>query len=1312
MLIIENTNVYIITLFNFMRKIFFVLCALTTVLTFAQSKTFNISWEGEKVLSTGTSTLKVPAFDDTFFSFDETSGLQFIAQWEVNRPLNEVNVNLTNVTYAPISAAELLDLDRALIPSKLTYSLENSNARQNRFAYFTLKPIVKRGNGSYSKVVSFTLNYRLSSQTAQENRFSAKTFLRKNVSNSVLNSGQWFRFFIDTTGVFRLNKGFLESLGVPTNGLDPRTIRIYGNGGDMIPFSNAVSQPFDVQENAIKVVGEGDGVFDNNDYVLFYGVGPRGFNEESITHINAYTDKTYYYINIGTGPGKRIQSMPQPTGTATTQINTFQDYKFHEEDIHNVGTIGRRWFGKRFNIESRQTFNFNFPDIVTSEPINVRVLVAAASSTRTFMDVSVNDQELRRLSFGTTSSTIVGNSTGLNTNLNATGENIVVTLNYNNSGNPTAIGYLDFISIEATRALNFRNTQFQFRNADVAARSGIAEYTITNTSRLSEVWDVTDMFNVTSAVNTTSATTFSFKANMGEERTYVAVTPADFFQPQRDRITRVDNQNIKGTIFTNADGVFQDIDYLIVAPNTMLSQASRLADINKAQYNLNVKVVGLDQIYNEFSTGNQDIGAIRNLVKYVYDNASAPERRLKYLCLFGDGSYDYKDRIPNNTNIVPSWHSYSSFSLTNSFVSDDFYGMMDENEGTMSNRDRLDIAVGRILADTPQRANDLIAKIETYYAEQSFGRWRNNYLVVSDDVDEDWEGIIQGTTDEVGNEVGENRDFINVLKIHTDAFQQESSAGGDSYPEVVSQLTNMINNGALVVNYFGHGGEEGLAEERILTVPNIDNFKNAFKLNCFVTVTCEFTKFDNPFRQTAGEFTYWNKDAGAVSLITTTRQVFVTFGIDFNRALGKHLFNFSANGSTAQPELPSIAESLRLTKIDPRIASGSQRRLVFYIGDPAMRLALPESSIRLTQLNDVPLAQATDTLKALSRVKLSGEVTDINGNPLQNYNGVVSTTIYDKFENRQTLANDNTRNNGEIIRLDFQTLGAVLYRGQSSVTNGQFDVEFVVPKDIRIPVGAGRVSFYARNSQRLEDQSGADISNLLIGGVNEDAEVDDIGPVISIFMNDESFVSGGITNQSPILIVRLEDPNGINTIGGIGHDIVGILDGDETNPILLNDFYETEVDDFTRGTVTFPFRDLEPGLHTLTLKAWDVFNNSSTSEIQFTVFNENQELVINNVLNYPNPFVNYTEFWFNHNSSDVLDVSVQIFTVSGKLVRTLNGQTTAGIVSTSNLSRDIVWDGRDDFGERIGKGVYIYKLTVKSNTLNKTVEKIEKLVIL
>lgn len=1292
-----------------MKEKILALLLLVSALAFAQKKSFSIDWNGTTTLTFGAHSLKLPSFDKKNYSYDFDAGLQYIAQWETASSIDESSVVLSNVRYQSISKAELLDVDTSKIPNAPKYTLRNSRARDKQFAFLEITPVVKDSNGTYKKIVSFQVGYTVLRAASNASRNFKNS---KIITNSVLNSGDWYKFYIDTTGVFKLSKGFLQSLGVNVNNVDPRTIKIFGNGGQMIPYSNAEPYPFDVTENAIKVVGEQDGVFDNEDYVLFYGQGPKEYNAESNTNINCYTDKTYYYVTTGGAPGKRITPFAQPSGPVDLSVNTYQQYQFHEKDIHNIGTVGRRWFGERFNIDNEQEFAFNFPDIVISEPVSLRVYAAAVSSSNTSMEINVNGNLVQNLFFGSTSSTVIGAEGFYNGNVNVSSGEIKVRLNYNNQGNPSAQGYLDYISVEATRLLKFENRQFQFKNKEVANSSGIVEYTIADASGLSEVWDVTDIYSITGAENNVGGSNFSFTANMGEERVYVALSPSDYFEPKSDRDKTVRNQNIKGTIFNGADGNFQDIDYLIIAPNNMLNQAERLAQINRNQYNLNAKAVGLDEIYAEFSTGNQDIAAIRNLVKYVYDNASSPDRRIKYLCLFGDGSYDYKDRIPNNTNIAPSWHSYSSLNLTNSFVSDDFFGMMDDNEGTMFNSDRLDIAVGRVLADTPQRAKDLVDKIELYYAKESFGRWRNNYVVVSDDVDKDWEGIIQQTTDNIGDEVTNEKPFVNVIKIHTDAFQQESSAGGERYPKVVEEFSNAIDNGALVVNYFGHGGEEGLSQERILDVPTIDNLKNFCKLNCFVTVTCEFTKFDNPFRKTAGEFTYWNKQAGAIGLITTTRQVFVNFGITFNNTLGQYLFSFSDNDTYADDEYPTMAEALRLTKNDPNIGFSSQRRLVFFIGDPAMKLSFPKPNIRLTEINDVPIAQSADTLKALSKVKLAGVVTNINGNILSNYNGVVSTTVYDKFIDRQTLANDNTRNGGQLIKLDFKTLGAIVFRGQATVTNGEFEFDFVVPKDIGVPVGLGRVSFYAKNEQLTEDQAGADITNIRIGGVNENAEVDNTGPVITLYMNDENFVSGGITNESPTLLAKLEDANGINTASGIGHDIVAIIDGDETNPFVLNDYYETEVDDYQKGTVSFPFRDLEPGLHTLTLKAWDVYNNSSTSEIQFIVFDENQELVINNVLNYPNPFVNYTEFWFNHNSSEPLDVSIQIFTVSGKLVRTLNGQTSGGIKATSSLSKDIVWDGRDDFGEKIGKGVYIYKLTVKSNLLDKKVEKIEKLVIL
>ena len=674
------------------------------------------------------------------------------------------------------------------------------------------------------------------------------------------------------------------------------------------------------------------------------------------------------------------------------------------------------------------------------------------------------------------------------------------------------------------------------------------------------------------------------------------------------------------------------------------------------------------------------------------------------MCLFGDASFDYKDRIQNNTNIAPSWLSKNSFSLTSSFISDDFFGMMDPSEGGMVTADKLDIAVGRILAESPQRANEMVDKIESYYSVDAYANWRNNFLLISDDVDKLSDRFLQITTDQIAEDVKASKPFINVEKIHSDSFTQESSAAGQRYPQVNDAIFDALEVGAVVVNYFGHGGEDGLASERIFDKINAKELNNPNKLACFVTVTCEYTKFDNPLRKTAGEFLYWNKRGGAIGLITTTRQIFISVGIQFNETLSQYLFDFE-NSQTM-----SIAEALRLTKNDPSVTNNTQRRLVFFIGDPALKLPLAAPDIIATKLNGEEIANTNITLQALSPAKIEGFVASEQGNILSNYSGTLTATVFDKSIQRSTLANDGSTFNGQLITLDYEALGEVLFRGQASVENGKFEINFIVPRDIVVPVGNGKISFYSKTETPLSDQRGYNF-DIQIGGVNLNAAVDNQGPNIELYMNDESFVSGGITNENPTLIAKLYDENGINTASGVGHDIVAILDGDETNPFILNDYYIADVDSYQSGSLSYPFRNLEPGLHTLSLKAWDVYNNSSTKEIQFLVFDQNESLEITNILNYPNPFINYTEFWFNHNSSGVLDVSIQIFTISGKLIKTINSQTNAN-GSTSSLSRNISWDGTDDFGSKIGKGVYIYKLNVKSQLTGLKSEKIEKLVIL
>ena len=1216
--------------------------------------------------------------------------MNFIKQWEDINYVDENSLEISNIIYEKLSNNELKILNKKLIIGKHITELKSGKSRDKFYTSILINPIIKV-NGVPKKIISFKISYKYNNQNRP-----LKTIP---VSNSALASGDWYKFKVDQTGVYRIDKSFLSSIGMNPDNLDPRTIKIFGNGGKALPFKNIDNNEFDLIENSIQIIGEEDGSFDNNDFILFYGVGTNGYQGDDFdTNINPYSDESFYYVTSSVGFGNRIQQIVEPSGEATTIIDQYNSYQFFESDEFNPAKVGRRWLSNRFDIESEQSFTLNFPNIVPGELMNIKVKVASASETSTSMAISINGTSLDPLIFSPIEDPTLLNSKQFVGDIPSGNENVVFNLIYNNGGNPSSIGYLDYISAEALVLLEGNNQQMPFRWNQASTTSGIGEYQISNASQFSQVWDITDSSLILSKVNTSNST-FSFKANLGESREYVAINPSNYYQPTKINQSYVPNQNLKGTIFNDESGNFQDIDYLIVTPSSLLQAATKLADHRYQVDGINIKVITLNQIYEEFSSGKQDIVAIRNFVKYIYDNASSEDNRIKYLCLFGDTSYDYKDRISNNNNMVPTYHRLFSNSTFASFMSDDFYGNMDPEEGLMLAAEKLDIAVGRILADDLLLANDMVDKIIKYDSKESYGNWRNDFVLVSDDVDEVWEfNSLQKNLDRLGDEVSVRKPSINVKKLHSDSFQQIASAGGDRYPDVNNEFQNALETGALIINYLGHGGEDGLASEFIFTKETAQNLRNNYKFSCIITVTCEFTKFDNPQRITAGELSYWNKDGGAIALVTTTRSISTITAVDFNDLLAPELFGYDRD----IPNTP--AEAVRIAKNN---VGSLNRRVVFFIGDPSMRLAFPRQKIELTTLNDVPIFESTEILKALDKVKLGGEIRDNNGNILADYNGVLEVKLFDKNRDRSTLGNDGVTQSGELLIMDFTTLGGVLFNGKATVSDGVFEIDFIMPRDTQIPLGAGRVSLYSQRDNSLNNQTGYN-SNVRIGGLNEDAPEDNQGPLINLFMNDESFVSGGVTNNSPILIAKLSDENGINTASGIGHDMIAIIDGDESNPFIINDYYQADVDDYSNGTASFTLRDLEVGLHTLTFKAWDVYNNSATSEIQFVVAG-NDDLKITNILNYPNPFVDYTEFWFNHNRPfEPLEVQIQVFTVTGKVIWTKNQ-----IITTDGfLSRDIIWDGKDDFGESIAKGVYVYKLTVNSTLTNKRVEKYEKLVIL
>lgn len=1290
-------------LFLVMKKFLLLYIVLSGLFGIAQNAVnIDVNWQESRLFDQGTYHLNIPQFQHQNFFFDDINReILFNYKFNLSSTIDEKSLKISSLVYENIASNELGDLSLKNIPNNINITLKNGKARDLLQALLTFSPIIKTNDG-YKKVKSLSFTYSNSTNYEQRNEAS---FDFSSIQNSVLATGDWYRFYVEKSGIYKISRSFLNQLGMNTN-TDPRNIKIYGNGGRMIPLLNSIDYPSDLAENAILFVGEEDGIFNPEDYILFYAEGMDNWNTESNTHLNLYEDRSYYYVTAQGGSGKRITDAMQPTDIASTVFTTFDDYQFHEKDLNNIGRIGRVWYGEQYSSQTPLSINFNFPNVVSNTTIQLTINSAAVSLSSSNLSINVGgqSQNINFTAIPTNSSTLFSSGTA-QFSIPST-QDVSVQLTYNNNGVPSARGYLNYVIAKAKRNLQGYGKQFRFQNESAASLIGVGEFQLSNAAGIQQVWDITDIYNVSKYENE-GGSTFSFKADLGEIRKYIALDPADFFNPLRESQSKVVNQDIKGTIFNNNQGQFQDIDYLIISPLNLVSEAERLANFHRNYSNLNVKVITLDKIYQEFSSGKQDIGAIRNLVKYVYFNASVDSKRVKYLNLFGDASFDYKNRIPNNTNIVPVFHSLNSESLLSSTMSDDFYGMMDPHEGRMINQsnlpgfEALDIAVGRMLVSSVQQAKEMVDKVIQYHDINSYGRWRNNFTLVSDDVDESWENQIQTGIDNLGNTINAEKPFVNVLKFHADSYVQEVSAGGQRYPKLKQELLNAIQNGSLVFNYFGHGGEDQLASERIFEKTDAQNLNNQFRYPLIVTVTCEFTRFDNPYRQTAGEFTYWNPTGGAISLITTTRQIGVTTGQQINEGFSSYLYGYGPNSN----EETTIAEALRRAKN----AYNSLTLMVFYIGDPALKLAIPKPKIILTKVNDVPAESSTLVFNALSKVKLSGEVRDLNGDALlSNYNGDIAVQIFDKPINRSTLGNDNTTNGSGLIIMNFQTLGETIFRGNATVTNGLFEIEFIVPKDISIPVGNGRISFYAKSpSPVLQDQTGFDTS-ILIGGINENAPEDNIGPRVRLYMNDESFISGGITNASPIFLAFLEDENGINTASGIGHDIVAILDGDENNPYILNDYYETELNDYTRGKVRFPFRDLAPGLHTITFRAWDVYNNPVTAEIQFIVVGD-ESISLTNVLNYPNPFVSYTQFWFSHNRPfEPLDVQVQVFTITGKIVKTINQ-----VINTEGfLSREITWDGRDDFGDKIGKGVYVYKLTVKSNLTNKKVEKIEKLVIL
>jgi hypothetical protein len=1118
---------------------------------------------------------------------------------------------------------------------------------------------------------------------------------KKYLLNSVLSdeSSEWYKFSIKKDGFYKLTYEDLITYGISTNDITPSSIHVYGNATGVLPEENNILLPDDLVQNSIFYFGMDDGSFDAGDYIMFYGFGPDKWMYSNGLYqrkLHIYSDVSFYFIRVSslTIP-KRIDLSPVLAEKSNYYSANFDYFAIHEIEDTTLVNGGQRWYGELFDNVLNHSVAFDFPSIPQTT-INVQYSFASnARQSGNYLSISANNNLLSKSFLSVISSDFIRNQSSFSFTINDSKARLDLNFFRNN---PSTKLFLDKIELN-TRCINqFSGQQYRFRDANSVQKGGVTEYYIRSDYPIF-VWDVSDKLSPTSvslnAVN--NGYNFIFESDSLHE--FAVSSVSSVIKP--NFIGRIKNQNVHGLDWAS---------FIIATPDDFLVPANRLAEIHR-RLGDKVHVIPLSQIYNEFSSGSVDPTAIKRCVKMFYDRFGMDSSKsLKNLLLFGDGTFDPKNRVANNNYWVPTYQFVNSEDHLNAMVSDDYFGVL-ADDGSVYGKDTMQIGVGRMLISSLKIADEQIAKIEQYLrsgfvsdsidccgkiTSTSFGDWRTNVVQIADDEEDGY--FVKNDSEQQSQLMVTKHPELNMDKIYCDAYKQITMAGGERYPDVNRAIDDAITNGALLVNYIGHGGEVGAAEERVITIPQINSWNNFSKLPLFVSSTCEFTKYDDPSRVSAGEWLSLNPNGGAIALMTTTRPVFFSVNTATGSSFYKNVFERD------QHNLPlTFGEILRRTK--NMVNSDVNKHSFTLIGDPALRLALPRLKVIIDSINGFATDLHQDTIKALSHVEIKGHIEDQTGGMVLS-DGVVYVRVFDKAKQLNTLGQD-----VDSPVITFNNQENILFKGRSKVVNGGFKIRFITPKDIDYSFGKGKLSLYFNDS--VTDGIGSE-NRFLVGGISNLLQKDSVGPKISMYLNDESFVSSGLTNESPKLIIHLSDESGINTIGnGIGHDVVAVLDGKVSEPIVLNNFYVSDLNSFQKGRIVYDLKDLEEGRHSLQLKVWDVFNNPSESSIDFVVQKE-RKLELSHVLNYPNPFTTNTQFYFEHNQvCNQLKVQIEVLTITGRLVKTIRED-----VSLQGFrSEGISWDGRDEYGDKLGKGVYVYRIIVQ-NSLGEKTEKIEKLVIL
>lgn len=1108
--------------------------------------------------------------------------------------------------------------------------------------------------------------------------FSANLYGQNSKDNyssvSKLSTGKWFKIAVTSDGIYRIDYSKLKQLGLDY----PSNPKIYGNNFGQLSYKNDDPKPDDLKELSIYMNSGSDGIFNEGDYLLFFarGTGKWKFNQTNrryeYLHHN-YSDTAFYFLTSGPTQPKIVQIAVEPAQPSNYSSSVSDALFIFENDDVNIIKSGREWFQQISSVH----IDPGFGELLTSENVmfNIRVAARAAASTifRLYegadLKKSIQVQGVNRFDYTGTYFQITDSAGSIQLSSASPSYDLKFFIN----GDQSAQGWLDWLQLQGRRSNTFSGASIQYTDSRSAATGRITAFSIKSPATEPILWDITDPVNAKQISYVRQGENIQFKSATDSLKTFFAFSVTNarspFIKP-----AAVPNQDLHSS---------SAADMIIITHPLFKAYAEKLAMIHLETQGLISQVVTPEQIYNEFSGGIPDIAALRNFLRMKYLKQKGSNHPLKYLLLFGDGSYENKTPPPNNPNFIPTYQSENSNVVVSSFSSDDFYGLLDDGEGEADGTE--DIGIGRLPVSDTIQAGIIISKIRNYIDPANMGDWRNVICLSADDEDgnihmSDAEGLAAVLNDSVP--------AYNVDKIYLDAFKQTTSVNGDSYPEVNKAISDRINSGCLIFNYTGHGNESGLAAERVIKPEDINSWKNGGKLPLFITATCEFSRFDDVEinvttkqmipKQSGGEMILLNKDGGGIALMSTTRVVYSSPNYNLNKNIFTCAFTHDEKGNPL-----CLGDIIRIAKNNS--GSGPNKRNFTLLGDPALYLAYPyHGNVITDSVNNTSVYDKIDSLKALTLVTIAGHLEDRLGNPMDTFNGTVSPIVYDKARKIRTLANDGGST------MTFNLRNNVLFSGKTVAKDGRFRFTFIVPRDIDYSFGAGKVSYYANNNKL--DMNGS-FNDIIVGGFSKYESDDTEGPEIKLYMNDTLFKNGGLTDNNPKLLALISDPGGINTTGsGIGHDLSGYLDNEPNKSFVLNNYFETDFDNYMNGIILYNLSGLSPGSHSLTLKAWDNYNNSSEKTIQFQVVS-GDKFILKNLLNYPNPFLSETSIRLEHNRPDnELNVTIKIYNISGRIIKIIK----TSVSSSGYELPPVIWDGNSDGGVRVGQGIYPYTVIINT----------------